>query len=67
MQQQRDVGIQRQAYRARPSTGDCHYMDDVFLAFAWQDEEQLEQATTMGKYITARGTGYPPTGTEPET
>ena len=23
----------------------CHYMDNVLLAFAWQDNEQLERAT----------------------
>ena len=30
-----------------------------FLAFAWQDNEQLERATEVAKYIAAEGTGYP--------
>ena len=37
----------------------CHYMDDVFLAFAWQNNEQQEIATEVAKYIVAEGTGYP--------
>ena len=34
-------------------------MDDVFLPFAWQDNEQLERATEVTKYIAAECTGYP--------
>ena len=37
----------------------CCYMDDVFLAFSWQDNEHLERATEVAKYIAAEGTGYP--------
>ena len=39
----------------------CRYnvMDDVFLAFAWQDNKQPERATYVAKYNTAGGTGYP--------
>ena len=34
-------------------------MDDVYLAVAYQDNEQLEDATTLAMYIAAEGTGYP--------
>ena len=37
----------------------CRYIDDVLLAFAWQDNKQLERATEIAKYIAAEGTGYP--------
>ena len=37
----------------------CRYMDDVFLAVAYQDNKQLEQATKLAMYIAAEGTGYP--------
>ena len=37
----------------------CRYMDDAFLAFAWQDNKQLERATEVAKYIAAEGNGYP--------
>ena len=30
-----------------------------FLAFVWQDNKQLEQATEVARHITAEGTGYP--------
>ena len=36
----------------------CRYMDDVVLAFASQDKEQLERATEVAKYIAAKDTGY---------
>ena len=37
----------------------CRYMDDVYLAVAYQDNEQLEDATKLAMYIAAEGTGYP--------
>ena len=37
----------------------CRYMDDIYLAVAYQDNEQLENATKLAMYITAEGTGYP--------
>ena len=37
----------------------CCYMDDVYLAVAYQDNKQLEEATKLAMYIAAEGTGYP--------
>ena len=37
----------------------CRYMDDVYLAVAYQDDKQLEEATNLAMYIAAEGTGYP--------
>ena len=34
-------------------------MDDVYLAVAYRDNEQLENATKLALYIAAEGTGYP--------
>ena len=36
------------------------YMDDVYLVVAYQDNEQLEDATKLVTHIAAEGTGYPP-------
>ena len=40
----------------------CRYMDDVYLAVAYQDDKQPEKATDLAMYIAAEGTasGYPP-------
>ena len=37
----------------------CRYMDVVYLAVAYQDNEQLEDATKLAMYVAAEGTGYP--------
>ena len=60
------VCIRREAMAFKPSLTElalpmvtCRYMDDVFLAFAWQDKEQLERATEVAQYIAAEITGCP--------
>ena len=37
----------------------CRYMDDVYLAVAYQDNEQLEKATDLAMCIASKDTGYP--------
>ena len=39
----------------------CCYMDDdiVYLAVAYQDNEQLEKSTNLAMYIASKDTGYP--------
>ena len=34
-------------------------MDVVYLAVAYQDDKQVEEATELAMYIAAEGTGYP--------
>ena len=35
------------------------YMDDVYLAVAYQDNNQLGKATDLVMYIASKDTGYP--------
>ena len=45
----------------------CRYMNDVYLAVAYQDNEQLEKATDLVMYIASEDTGYPcPLNLEPD-
>ena len=38
----------------------CRYMDDVYIAIAYAENDQLVQATQVVHFIAAAGTGYPP-------
>ena len=38
----------------------CRYMDDVYVAIAYANEDHLTQATEVVHFIAAEGTGYPP-------
>ena len=37
----------------------CRYIDNVYLAVAYQDILQLGRATDLAMYIASEGTGYP--------
>ena len=39
----------------------CRYMDNVYIATAYAEDNQLVQATQVVHFIAAAGTGYPPT------
>ena len=38
----------------------CRYMDDVYVAIAYAEDDQLVQATRVVHFIAVAGTGYPP-------
>ena len=54
---------------ALPSV-DCRYMDNAYLAVAYQDNKHLEDATELALYVAAEARGYwlpSPTSTQPGT
>ena len=38
----------------------CRYMDDVYVAIAYANDDHLTRATEVVHFIAADGTGYPP-------
>ena len=38
----------------------CVYTDEVYIAIAYAEDDQLMQATQVVHFITAADTGYPP-------